>query len=232
MDKLIEEGVKVDAIITDPPYGTTACSWDIIIPFDELWPRLKKLRKENAPIILFGSEPFSTHLRMSNIKEFKYDWVWQKNNFSNPMLAKMMPLKIHELISVFYEGQCLYNPQGIYKVNQMTRQGKNRTTLFGKKYRDQEYFQEYTNYPKTILKYKKDASRFHPTQKPVKLLEYLADTYTNEGGLILDFTMGSGSMGVACKSRNRRFIGIERDPKYFADAEERIQYEGNQLSLF
>ena len=226
MDKLIEQGVKVDAIITDPPYGTTACKWDSVIPFDEMWKRLNKLVKPNGAIVLFGSEPFSSQLRCSNLKNYKYDWVWNKKLAGNGILAKKQPLKIHENVIVF--NSKIYIPQ-------MTK-GKLRKKLTnnpkiseinggdGVKRATETFNDQY--YPTSIQEFSMAnlrRNRLHPTQKPVDLLEYLIKTYTNENDIVLDFTMGSGSTGVACVNTNRKFIGIELDKKYFEIAKERIK---------
>ena len=226
MDRLIEEGIKVDCILTDPPYGTTACKWDIVIPFDKMWERLNNLIKPNGAIVLFGSEPFSSALRMSNIKNYKYDWVWNKKLAGNGILAKRQPLKIHEIVSVF--NSKVYYPQ-------MTK-GKMRKKLTnspkiseinngdGIKCAKETYNDEY--YPVSIQEFtlaNLRKGRLHPTQKPTGLLEYLIKTYTNEGELVLDFTMGSGSTGVACINTNRKFIGIELDENYFNIAKQRIE---------
>lgn len=227
MDKLIEQGIKVDAIITDPPYGTTACKWDSIIPFDKMWERINKLIKPNGAIVLFGSEPFSSSLRMSNIKNYKYDWVWDKVNIGNPMLSKKQPLKCNENIMIFYKKQCLYNPQ-MTKGKQWNRGGKKNhiTDTLGKSNLINNGSDKTDlKYPKTIITFS-NANRVnnvHPTQKPVDLIEYLIKTYTNENELVLDFTMGGGTTGVACKNLNRNFIGIELDEKYFNVAKERIE---------
>ena len=227
MDRLIDKGIKVDAIITDPPYGTTACKWDSIIPFDKMWERLNKLIKPNGAIVLFGSEPFSSALRMSNIKNYKYDVIWDKVSTSSGVLAKKRPLNAHELISIFYFKQPTYNPQ-MQKGKKWSRGGKMKKSA--------EVYGEVKNIGKpkndtTDLKYPKQISTFsnanrnnrqHPTQKPVALMEYLIKTYTNENELVLDFTMGSGTTGVACKNLNRKFIGIELDEKYFNIAKNRI----------
>lgn len=227
MDKLTEQGIKVDAIITDPPYGTTACKWDVVIPFDEMWEKLKLLRKDKSPIILFGSEPFSSTLRMSNIKEYKYDLIWDKNKGTQPALAKIQPMKSHEIISIFSPSRIIYNPQmeigTPYKRNN-TGYKKNNNHKLGLKPIIQN--NNGTRYPKSILLFPRDfsaQSRLHPTQKPVRLMEYLIKTYTNEGDTVLDFTMGSGTTGVACKKLNRNFIGIELDENYFNIAKDRIE---------
>ena len=224
MDMLISEGIIVDMILTDLPYGTTACKWDITIPFDEMWKRINKIIKKDGAVILFGSEPFSSALRMSNIKNFKYDWVWNKKLAGNAQLAKRQPLKIHEIISVF-------NAKIYYPI--MTK-GKMRKKMFNgvvqpkhltkvsecKETQNDEY------YPTSIQEFSMAnmrRGRLHPTQKSVELLEYLIKTYTKENETVLDFTMGSGSTGVACKNLNRNFIGIELDENYYTIAKERIE---------
>ena len=233
MDSLISQGIKVDAIITDPPYGTTACKWDSIIPFDEMWQRLNKLIKPNGAIVLFGSEPFSSALRMSNIKNYKYDWYWKKNKVTGFTHCKNKPMKDVELVSIFSEGTTVhksqsknrmtYNPQDLIRVDKTCKNGNGKFgTINGKRPSHKEtYTQEFTNYPKMIIDFKSDTKLSHPTQKPVALMEYLIKTYTNENETVLDFTMGSGSTGVACKNTNRKFIGIEMDEKYFEIAEKR-----------
>ena len=216
MDRLIEDGVKVDSIITDPPYGTTACKWDSIIPFDEMWKRLNKLIKPNGAIVLFGSEPFSSALRMSNIKNYKYDWVWHKKTSANVALAKYQPLKTHEIISVFGRTYIPQMTKGKMRMKGGKVQGgKANGSLKPVYYKNDLYF------PKSVLDIKTERG-YHPTQKPVALMEYLIKTYTKEGELVLDFTMGSGSTLVACKNLNRNGIGIELDDKYFDIAEDRI----------
>ena len=224
MDKLIEQGVKVDAIITDPPYGTTACKWDSVIPFDAMWERLNKLIKPNGAIVLFGSEPFSSRLRMSNIKNYKYDWIWEKEQGVNPLLAKKQPLNNIEKIHVFYKKQCIYNPQfETGKPYTVTRDRKTRLCeVNNHNFRETTTVNEGKRYPKRILKFNRQTG-LHPTQKPVDLLEYLIKTYTNEGELVLDFTMGSGTTGAACVNTNRKFIGIELDEKYFEIAKNRLK---------
>jgi DNA modification methylase len=221
MDKLIEQGIKVDAIITDPPYGTTACKWDSVIPFPEMWERLNKLIKPNGAIVLFGSEPFSSALRMSNIKNYKYDLIWDKTKSGNFALAKKQPMKSHENISIFYSKQPTYNPQMEVRGNVRKKGGGKASDNF--KIVPTISFNN-TYYPKSIMVHSTGSRKehFHPTQKPVALMEYLIKTYTNEGETVLDFTMGSGSTGVACVNTNRRFIGIEMDDRYFRICEERI----------
>ena len=227
MDRLIEEGIKVDAIICDPPYGTTACKWDTIIPFDKMWERLNKLIKPNGAIALFGSEPFSSALRMSNIKNYKYDWVWDKKKPSNFPLAKKQPMKYHENIIVF--NSKIYYPIMVKVEGRKAKKHMNKGAevfntkgLDDPKYLDKVYTDKY---PSSIIEVSNacQRNRYHPTQKPVALLEYLIKTYTNKGELVLDFTMGSGSTGVACMNTNRKFIGIELDNNYFNIASKRIE---------
>ena len=212
----IESG-SIDVIITDPPYGTTACKWDSVIDFDLMWEQLNRIIKPNGAIVLFGSEPFSSALRMSNIKNFKYDWIWKKTNVMGFLNAKKRPLKETEIISIF--NSKIYKPQNLQKnLKSKNRLGKNADVLGKYKAINNS---EFTNYPKTIIKFKSERG-LHPTQKPIALLEYLIKTYTNENDTVLDFTMGSGSTGVACKNLNRNFIGIEKDKKYFGIAKNRI----------
>ena len=225
MDKLIANGIKVDMVLTDPPYGTTACKWDSIIPFEEMWRRLREIIKNNGAIALFGSEPFSSALRMSNIKRYKYDWVWNKKKGGNPLLAKKQPIKITETISIFALGCCVY-----YPIMQPRDKAKSRGGNRGRVSETTSNFfsenKEYTHYyPKNIIEFSNanQTNRVHPTQKPVALLEYLIKTYTNEGETVLDFTMGSGSTGVACVNTNRNFIGIELDDKYYNIAKNRLK---------
>ena len=223
MDRLIEEGIKVDCILTDPPYGTTACKWDTIIPFDKMWNRLNKLIKPNGAIVLFSSQPFTSNLVMSNVKNFKYEWIWHKNKGGNPLNAKRMPMKQHENICVFYKNPPTYNPimeerygQGKERVKYKVQGGRfNKDRVYGKVdgiVRNTQY-SELRN-PQTVQFFNVERG-LHPTQKPIKLMEYLIKTYTNENELVLDFTMGSGTTGIACLNTNRRFIGIELDENYF-----------------
>ena len=223
MDKLIADGVKVDAIITDPPYGTTACKWDSVIPFDAMWLRLNKLIKPNGAVVLFGSEPFSSALRMSNIKNYKYDWIWEKVKGGNFAILKYQPYKTHEIISVFSNKTHNYYP---IKTKQKERKGKvySSSNSAPLKYNDGKERIYKDKHPKSIITVSNanQKGKQHPTQKPVALMEYLIKTYTNKDELVLDFTMGSGTTGIACKNLNRKFIGIELDDKYFDIAKERI----------
>jgi site-specific DNA-methyltransferase (adenine-specific) len=209
---------SIDLILTDPPYGTTQCKWDSVIPFDSMWKELKRITKENSAIALFGCEPFSSALRMSNIENFKYDWIWKKSNVMGFLNAKKRPLKETEIISIFNSN--IYKPQNL-KINVNGENKRGGQTDILNKYQTSNK-SEFTNYPRTIIEFKNDKG-LHPTQKPIALLEYLIKTYTNEGETVLDFTMGSGSTGVACKNINRKFIGIEMDKNYFDIAKNRIE---------
>jgi site-specific DNA-methyltransferase (adenine-specific) len=216
---------SVDMVMTDPPYGTTACKWDSVIPFEPMWEQLKRITKPNGAIVLTASQPFTSALIMSNVKMFKYCWVYQKTLGTNPMLTKKQPFRKHEDVCVFYNKQPLYNPQmevgasytdvaresGLDAINKGTRGQKKAITNVG------------TRYPSSVQKFSNgNNGNIHPTQKPVALMEYLIRTYTNECETVLDFTMGSGTTGVACKNLDRSFIGIEMDADYFANASERI----------
>ena len=226
MDRLIKEGVVVDAIICDPPYGTTACKWDTIIPFEDMWDRLNKLIKPNGAIVLFGSEPFTSKLICSNLKCFKYRWDWNKKIPSGMSYARYRPMQQTEDIIVFTKNgeKTIYNPQMIKRDKVIKSGGMGKSdTAFTKSYKPLKKTYEYKN-PTTLIEFDKiRKGSLHPTQKPVDLLEYLIKTYTNENELVLDFTMGSGSTGVACMNTNRKFIGIELDNNYFDIASKRIE---------
>ena len=237
MDKLISEGVKVDAIITDPPYGKTACKWDSIIPFGKMWERLNKLIKHNGAIVLFGSEPFSSALRMSNIKNYKYDWVWDKKKKGGFLNAKSRPLKQYENIIIFANQKPIYYPLKEVRGKPRNKDGYNKRKgngdmVYGAFKSRKSYNNEY--YPSDIIEFSNanQKGKVHPTQKPVALLEYLIKTYTNENETVLDFTMGSGTTGVACKNTNRNFIGIELDETYYNIATERIEKAHEEKELF
>jgi len=229
---------SIDAIITDPPYGTTACKWDSVIDFTLMWKQLNRIIKPNGAIVLFGAEPFSSTLRISNLKNYKYDWVWEKTQATGHLNAKRQPLRSNELISVFYKKQCTYNPQktqGHKPMNKGVRKlsVQNKTEVYGKATKELPFGGNTDRYPKTNIVFKSDKQKsyLHPTQKPVLLMEYLIKTYTNKNETVLDFTMGSGSTGVAAKNTNRNFIGIEKDDKYFKIAEERINKQEKQLKI-
>ena len=222
--KNISDG-SVDLVLTDPPYGTTACKWDSVIPFEPMWEQLNRIIKQNGAICLFGSEPFSSALRMSGIKIYRYDWKWEKEKAGNFQLAKKMPMKKMEDVCVFYKKKPNYNPQGLVEINATRKNNPTKNGSMGHLQSVQhrkEYIQKYTNYPTELLKFKNEKG-LHESQKPIALLEYLIRTYTNEGETVLDFTMGSGSTGVACVNTNRHFIGIELDECYFNIAKKRIE---------
>jgi site-specific DNA-methyltransferase (adenine-specific) len=223
---------SVDLILCDLPYGTTACKWDIIIPFEKLWPEYKRIIKDNCAIVLFGSEPFSSLMRMSNLKNFKYDWIWNKERGVGMSTVKIRPMKQHEIVSVFAYGSHKYFPQMIPREKVLdSTNWKFETVLsengnFNSKGKPGRIYTE--KYPTSILNYHKDKGdcnglrRVHPTQKPVELLEYLIKTYTNENDLVLDNCFGSASTLVAAKNLNRQFIGIEKEEKYFNIAKQRL----------
>ena len=239
------EDKSIDAIITDPPYGTTACKWDSVIDFDLMWEQLNRIIKPNGAIVLFGSEPFSSALRMSNIKNYKYDWVWEKTMPTGIAQSSYMPMKYHENIILFVNkskptynkqlaernesslNRAKYKMQGSSDLSNHVKMGKQEATF---------YNPTKVN-PKSILKFKSvpntpKGSKLHSTQKPVLLMEYLIKTYTNEGETVLDFTMGSGSTMVACQNTNRNGIGIEKDENYFKIANQRVEEKTNQTTLF
>jgi site-specific DNA-methyltransferase (adenine-specific) len=207
---------SVDLVLCDLPYGTTQNKWDAVIPFAPLWATYNRVCR--GPVVLTASQPFTSALVMSNIDQFKYAWVWEKSAATGHLNARRMPMKKHEDILVFGLGP--YNPQGLQPLGKVVRRGSNGSN-FGAS--GTENFQENTNYPRSIIGFPSDAKAIHPTQKPVALMEYLIRTYTNEGDLVLDNCMGSGTTGVACANTGRRFIGIEKDPRYFDIACERIE---------
>ena len=224
MDALIEEGIKVDMILADPPYGTTRNKWDSIIPLNKMWKMLDKLVKSNGAIVLFAQTPFDKVLGASNLKMLRYEWIWDKKLGTGHLNAKKMPMKQHENILVFYKKLPTYNPQ--MREGQPYHKTPSSTT--SSNYGKQIAMGGTSNgerYPISILEFSNANrnNRLHPTQKPVDLLEYLIKTYTNKGELVLDFVMGSGSTGVAALNINRRFIGIELDRNYFNIAKQRIE---------
>ena len=212
---------SIDCIIADLPYGVTNCAWDVVIPFDLLWEQYKRIIKPNGAIALFGSQPFTSALVMSNPKWFKYEWIWEKNSFSNPQLAKIQPLKIHENICVFSKGKHNYFPQDLKLFTGKTTQGK-KSTLNHIQRNTNNYIQLHTNHPRSIKKSKIERG-LAPTQKPVALIEYLIKTYTLEGELILDNTAGSGTLAIAAINTNRNYICIEKDKHYFEVMRNRIE---------
>jgi len=234
---------SVDAVITDPPYGTTACKWDTVIPFEPMWAQLGRIAKTRAAIVLFGSQPFTSALVMSKPEWFKYEWILEKGRAANFLQAKAMPLMYHENIVIFSDGtinhlsaesdRMLYHPQMREgKSYQKTERhgGASGITATASIYPGYVKINKGTRYPGSVLSFKSNNhGSLHPTQKPVALLEYLVRTYTNPGDTVLDFTMGSGTTGVACVQTGRNFIGIEIDPAYYAIAEKRIA--GAQLQM-
>ena len=229
MDKFIEKGIVVDAIICDPPFGTTQNKWDSVIPLDKMWDKLNKLIKPNGAIVLFAQTPFDKILGASNISKLKYEWIWEKTQATGHLNAKKMPMKAHENILVFYKKLPTYNPQKTQGHKPMNS-GVRRSSLKNENYNkinkiDLPFGGDTDRFPRSVVRFKSDKQKeyLHPTQKPVALMEYLIKTYTNENELVLDFTMGSGTTGVACKNTNRSFIGIEMDDKYFEIAKKRIE---------
>jgi len=223
---------SVDMILCDLPYGTTACKWDTIIPFESLWQDYKRIIKDNGAIVLTALQPFTSALVVSNIEMFKYEWIWEKSRFANQMCAKFQPLKIHENIIVFSKSKHIYNPQGLIECNKITKQGSKITENNGGGKRKTSYVQTHTNYPRTIQKFKSEGKTVHSTQKPVALFEYLIKTYTNEGDLVLDNCVGSGTTNIACFNTNRQCIGMEKDETYFKIATERLQEAKSQSRPF
>lgn len=241
--KRIPDG-SVDCIICDLPYGTTACTWDSIIPFEPLWYQYKRIRKPYAPILLFGSEPFSTTLRISNIEEFRYDWIWIKSQAADFIHAKNRPMKNYEIISAFCQypmghvsqlgdKRMPYNPQGLLPYHKL-KNGRNKFgTHIGKRPSHvDEYTAEYTNYPNAVLYFDQKGEKLHPTQKPVDLIRYLVLTYTDESNTVLDNCIGSGTTAIACIREKRHFIGFELNKEYFDKACERIKAEQSEPRLF
>ena len=217
---------SIDMVLADLPYGTTACEWDSIIPFEQLWEQYNRIIKDNGAIVLTASQPFTTKLINSNIKHFKYELIWQKTRPTGFFNAKRAPLKAHENILVFYKKQSVYNPiktqapEHLIDKRKTINQGNIRSNVYGasKRVRKKD---DGTRYPITILTFP-SLNKQHPTQKPFALMEYLIKTYTNEGDLVLDNTAGSGTTGVACINTNRDYILIEKDPEYFKILENRI----------
>ena len=231
MQKLIDKGVTVSAIIADLPYGTTTSSWDSVIPFEPMWSCIDKLIVTNGAICLFGTEPFSSSLRLSNSKMFKYDWIWHKSSCSNFIAANYQPLRKHEVISVFSKGAASYSRKNSDNKMTYNPQMGEITKAITKEYEDSECRKAYSEkskngyklrhnnvgrkFPESVIYFAADTKKIHPTQKPVKLMEYLVNTYSNTGDVVLDFTAGSFSTGVACINTNRKCICIEKDPDIF-----------------
>lgn len=225
---------SVDMILCDLPYGTTACKWDTVIPFEPLWAEYKRIIKKNGAIVLFGQEPFSSNLRLSNLDWFKYDWQWVKSRKNGFVHAKGMPLRETEIISVFSSGSIrrdstnpmVYNPQGVEPFKKKRVNYVKTTNAYSGGHEvGTQYEQDGVGYPTNLIPFKNESpkTQVHPTQKPVALCEYLIKTYTNEGEWVLDNCMGSGTTGVAAVNTGRNFIGIEQEEKYFTIAKNRIQ---------
>lgn len=228
------EGMKnipdksVDMILCDLPYGTTACKWDNIIPFEPLWEQYERIIKDNGAIVLTASQPFTSKLVISNTKIYRYNWIWEKSYSTGFMNANKMPLKSYEDICVFYKKLPTYNPQGIVGCNKLQiRKKDKKTTVYNDMGLKEGYYtQKFSNYPKDIIITTRKEKTIHPTQKPVALFEYLIRTYTNEGDLVLDNCIGSGTTAIAAVNTGRFFIGFEKDENYFNIANERIAKVG------
>lgn len=238
MDYLIDNNIMFDAIITDPPYAVTGFSWDKLIPFDEMWKRLTKLIKPDGAIVLFGNEPFSSNLRISNEKLYRYDWKWVKTQITGFQNSKYQPLRCYEDVMVFSKAGAVhgakppmcYYPQGIIKVNLAVKRSNITYLKESNDKQKSEYNQENSNFPRNVIQFARESDLFHPTQKPCNLMEYLIETYTKKGELVLDFTSGSGSTLLSCEILNRRWIGIEITDKYCEVIKRRLE-NGIQLKL-
>lgn len=221
---------SIDMILCDLPYGTTQNKWDSIIPLEPLWEQYERIIKDRGVIVLFAQTPFDKVLGASNLSLLKYEWIWEKNKATGHLNAKRMPMKAHENLLVFYKELPTYNPQGLVEKSVPTISKGNRGTkpggVGGSNYgtANKDAIQTHSGYPRDVISFSVDMkAEFHPTQKPVALLEYLIKTYTLEGEIVLDNAMGSGSTGVACINTKRNFIGIEKDDKYFEIAKKRIE---------
>lgn len=226
MDAL--KGHSIGLVLVDPPYGTTACKWDSVIPLDVMWEQLERITSPDTPIVIMSSQPFTTTLINSNLKMFKYCWYWEKERLTNIAQVKRRAGKTVEEVCVFYSKQCTYNPQmtthtGPKRTNKV-KDGKLGVLTDNGNKPVKEYKDNGTRYPTQVLKFTRDIlkSNLHPTQKPLALMEYMIKTYTNERDTVLDFAMGSGTTGLACKNLNRDFIGIEMDDEYYEIAKKRI----------
>lgn len=220
------EDSTIDMILADLPYGTTACKWDSIIDLELMWKQYNRILKPGGVVVLFSAQPFTTKLIWSNIRNYKYSWYWVKNTVTGFTFAKYQPMRKVEDINVFYKSRPPYKPQGLIKLDKpkvCNRKKSDRDSVYD---RDntlcKSYVQEYTNYPNNVLYFDKESKCQHPTQKPIALLEYLIKTYTDEGMIVFDSCMGSGSTGVACGNTGRKFIGFEMDKEYFGIAKKRI----------
>ena len=222
---------SVDLVLTDMPYGTTACKWDTVVNLEELWKQINRIKKSNAAVVMTAAQPFTSVLGYSNIKDLKYSWQWVKSRATGHLNAKKMPMKNLEDILVFYSKLPTYNPQGVVVCDIQQHNSKSHS-LRGKETEPtsvvtggiafKPYKQTLTNYPRQTIEIASEGSTVHPTQKPVALMEYLVKTYTNEGDTVVDMFMGSGTTGIACKNLDRKFIGIELDETYFNIAKDRI----------
>jgi site-specific DNA-methyltransferase (adenine-specific) len=228
---------SIDLVLTDPPYGTTSCKWDSVIPFEPMWEQLKRIIKDRGAVLLFGTEPFSSQLRLSNLKMYKYDWIWHKSKSGSAFTSKFRPQSKHEIISVFGKGKVEYYPQmrvgdPYYRKRKSNKDGSKPNNHKLGVVSESETVNTGFRYPETVIYFQQKWRRqdqLHPTQKPVELLEYLINTYTQTGNTVLDFTMGSGSTGVACKNLGRNFIGMEINEKYFEIAKRRINQTTENL---
>jgi len=239
--KEIPDG-SVDMVLADPPYGTTACKWDSIIPLGPMWEQLKRVVKPNGAIVMTASQPFTTTLIASNMKMFRYSWVWEKSRATGHVHSKNKPMKKHEDVCVFSEGvtahksqsknRMPYNPQGLISISPVIRKsGGDSDTVMSYRPSHRDTTRNVTGYPVSVLSFKSEGNSVHPTQKPVALMEYLIKTYTNEGETVLDFVSGSFTTGVACVNINRKFIGIEMDKGYFDIGVNRIKERIKWLDL-
>ena len=215
---------SVDLLLVDLPYGTTACKWDSVIPLDKLWAEFYRVCTDNAAMVFTAAQPFTTMLAASNLRDFRYEWIWEKPQGTNPMNAKVMPLKSHENVLIFYRKKPTYNPQMWFSTpyGGFSSETSKIGEVYGSAKSKHRNNPEGSRYPKTVLKFKQEKG-FHPTQKPVEMMEYFIKTYSNEGDTVLDCTMGSGTTGVACVNTGRSFVGIESDSSYFAVAKDRIE---------
>ena len=227
---------SIDMILCDLPYGTTACEWDTVIPFEPLWEQYERVIKDNGAIVLFGSQPFTSSLIMSNIKLFRYEWIWEKTMAANFMHLKRQPGKRHENVLVFYKKQPVYNPQmrvGAPYVDKRKSRKQSKGTYGNININNATITNTGTRYPKSVISFSNGKSgKVHPTQKPVTLMEYLIKTYTNEGELVLDNCIGSGTTAIACINTNRNYIGFELDKGYFEIAQNRIINHSSEKRLF
>ncbi|MGE4267154.1 MAG: site-specific DNA-methyltransferase [Deferribacterales bacterium] len=218
--------ISFDAVIADQPYGATACKWDSIIPFVPMWENINRCAKVNAAIVLFGAEPFSSALRLSNLRNYKYDIIWDKIKGTGFLNARRQPMRNHELISIFYRKQCVYNPQKTtgHQLKTSRKKAFSQTDVYGFMKNDCEY-KSAERYPRSIVEFSTDTqkSSLHPTQKPIALYEYLIKTYTNKGDIVLDFCAGSGTLAVAAEKCGRKWVCIEKEEKYCDIAIKRIQ---------